>query len=130
MNQEVITAIVAASLAEAKAIGLPITVSLVDMGGHLLALQRMEGCSYFGIEASQKKAITASQLKAPTHILGDIGQKVPELQKAFDKNSEILTISGGFPISIDGVVVGGLGISGGDFAQDKLIGEKALQAIV
>jgi uncharacterized protein GlcG (DUF336 family) len=130
MTHEQITQAIATAFSEAHTFNLPITIAIVDTGGHLLALQRMEGCSYFSIEASQKKAITASQLKSPTHILADIGNKVPELQKAFDKNLSILTLAGGFPIFLDGKVVGGLGISGGDFNQDKHIGEKAVQAMM
>ncbi len=100
------------------------------MGGHLIALHRMDGCSFFGIDVSQKKAVTSSQLKAPTHILADIVQKVPELQKAFDKNLSILTIAGGFPITQSGQIIGGIGISGGDFNQDKTVGEKAIQSLL
>ncbi len=130
MRRELVDKMINAALAEADSLKIAITISLVDMGGHLIALRRTENCGFFGIEVSKKKAVTASQLKMPTHILADIGQKVPELQKAFDKDSNILTIAGGFPIFIDSVLVGGLGISGGDFNQDKMIGEKALQAIL
>ncbi len=129
MTEELISKLIEAALSEAKALKIPITVSIVDMGGHLIALQRMMGCSYFGIDVSQKKAITASQLKAPTHILSGITQKYPELQKAFDKNLFILAIAGGFPIFQNGQIIGGIGISGGDFIQDKTIGEKAIAAV-
>ena len=129
MKQDLIDGIINAALAEADNLKIAITISLVDLGGHLTALRRTENCSFFGIEVSKKKAITASQLKMPTHVLADIGKKVPDLQKAFDKDLNILAIAGGFPIVIDGILVGGLGISGGDFNQDKIIGEKALQAI-
>ena len=129
MNEEHIKQIIAVAIAEANAINTPITISVVDMGGHLIALWRMAGCSYFGVSVSRQKAVTASQLKAPTHVLSEIGLKVPALQQAFDKNPDILTISGGFPLIIEGQVVGGVGISGGDFEQDKAIGAKAAQAI-
>ncbi len=129
MTEELINKLISTSIAEAKALKIPITISIVDMGGHLTALQRMEGASFFSIDVSQKKAVTASQLKAPTHILQDITQKMPELEKAFAKNLSILTIAGGFPIIKDGKIIGGLGIAGGDFNQDKTIGEKAILAL-
>ena len=47
-----------------------------------------------------------------------------------DKDTKVLTLAGGFPIVQNGAIVGGLGISGGDFIQDKTIGEKALTAIL
>ena len=129
MKEDLIDKIIKAGLLEASNLKIGITLSIVDVGGHLLALRRTEGSSFFGIEVSKKKAITASQLKVPTHVLADIGQKLPELQKAFDKDVNIVTIAGGFPIVVDGNIVGGIGISGGDFNQDKMIGEKALEAI-
>lgn len=129
MNQEHIEKMLVAALTEAASQSIPIAVAIVDNGGHLVAFRRTEGCSFFGIEASRNKAITASQLKTPTHILAEIAQKVPELQAALSKNPLVLTLVGGFPIIQSGVTIGGLGVSGGDFIQDKTIGEKALQAI-
>ena len=110
---------------EATVQTIPISISIVDDAGRLVAFMRQEGCSYFAIEASRKKAITASQLKAPTHALADAAQKNPALQAAFTKNDEILTLPGGLPIVQNGKVVGGLGVAGGDFNQDKTIAEKA-----
>ena len=66
---------------------------------------------------------------SPTHVLAAIEQKVPSLQRAFDKDPHLLTLPGGFPIIVDGTVVGGLGVAGGDFDQDKAIAQKAIQAI-
>ncbi len=129
MTEELINKLISISIAEAKALKILITISIVDMGGHLTALQRMDGASFFSIDVSQKKAVTASQLKAPTPILQDITQKMPELEKAFAKNLSILAIAGGFPIMQNGKIIGGLGITGGDFNQDKTIGEKAILAL-
>lgn len=129
MKQDIVDRMIQAALRAADQLNIGITISIVDLGGHLIALRRTENSSFFGIDVSKKKAVTASQLRLPTHVLADLGQKIPDLQKAFDKDVNILTIAGGFPITIDGVLVGGLGISGGDFQQDKSIGEQALQAI-
>ena len=130
MNQDVIQKIIQAAINEATLLSVNITVSVVDMGGHLVALQRMAGCSFLALDSSQKKAVTASQLNSPTHILGEIEQKIPALQRAFDKDSHLLTLPGGFPIMISEHTVGGLGVSGGDFNQDKLIAQKAAQALL
>ena len=130
MTKHLIDKLISTAIDEATKLNVAITISIVDLGGHLVALYRMDGCSFFGIDASQKKAVTASQLKTPTHILSDITQKIPELQKAFDKNLSVLTIAGGFPITQKGQIIGGLGISGGDFDQDKKIGEKAIASLL
>jgi uncharacterized protein GlcG (DUF336 family) len=130
MNQEVVQKTIQAAIDEATRLGVPITVSIVDMGGHLVALQRMEGCSFLGLESSRKKAITASQLNSPTHALGEIEQKFPPLQRAFDKDPMLLTIPGGFPINLARKVIGGFGISGGNFEQDKAIAQKVAQSLL
>ena len=52
------------------------------------------------------------------------------LYGTIDSKGKVLTLAGGFPIVQNGAIVGGLGISGGDFVQDKTIGEKALTAIL
>ena len=129
MKSDAVEILLAAALAEATVLKVNITVAVVDTGGHLLGLRRSENCSFFALEASQKKAVTASQLNMPTHLLAEIGEKIPALQKAFDKDPKVLTLPGGFPVVLAGTVMGGLGIAGGDFAQDKAIGEKALAAL-
>lgn len=129
MNDDLIEKLIVAALAEAANQNVAITVAIVDLGGHLIALRRMNGCSFFAVEASRKKAVTASQLKAPTHVLSEIGQKMPELQQAFQANHEILTLPGGLPIHKAGEIVGGLGIAGGDFNQDKSVAEKTIQIL-
>ncbi len=129
MQQEWIEILLQAALTKAQELNLPVTVSIVDMGGHWLALRRLEGASFFGVEISKKKAVTASQFKAPTHVLNDLGRKIPDLQSAFDKDDNVLTLAGGFPIVRDGKIIGGLGVSGGDFNQDKSVGEAAIGAL-
>ena len=129
MNQEVIQKLIQAAIHEAGQLKVSITVSIVDMGGHMVALQRMEACSFLALESSRKKAITASQLNSPTHVLGDIEQKISALQRAFDKDLTLLTLPGGFPITFAGQIIGGLGVAGGDFEQDKLIAQKAVQSL-
>jgi glc operon protein GlcG len=130
MTQDVIEQMISATLLEANLLQVPITVSIVDLGGHLVAMQRMDGCSFFALDVSQKKAVTASQFKMPTHTLYELAQRVPGMEKALDKNSAILPIVGGFPVIVNEQVVGGLGISGGDADQDKAIGEKGIQALL
>ena len=53
----------------------------------------------------------------------------PELQRSLDNNNDIELLPGGFPIVLNNIIVGGIGISGGNFDQDKSIGEYALKAV-
>jgi len=127
MTQDLINQLLHRALDEASRLNISITVSVVDNGGHLLALLRQENCSYFGIEASRKKAVTASQLKLPTHMLIEISKQFSELKNSLDNNKDIELLPGGFPIRLDELVVGGIGISGGNFDQDKSIAEYSLK---
>jgi glc operon protein GlcG len=129
MNQELINKLLHRALDEAGRLNIAITVSVVDKGGHLVGLLRQENCSYFGIEASRKKAITASQLKLPSHVLSSVGKQFPELQRSLDNNEDVELLPGGFPVLLNDIVVGGIGISGGNFDQDRAIGEYAVNVV-
>lgn len=83
MKQELIDQLLLVTSQEANRLGLPITITVVDTGGHVRAMLRQEGCSYFALESSRHKAITASQLRLPSHIVGEMGQKFPALQASF-----------------------------------------------
>lgn len=130
MKQELIDQLFLAAVQEAKQQGLLITVTVVDTGGHLRAVQRQEGCSYFALESSRQKAVTASQLRMPSHVVGEVGQKFPLLQASFKANADISGLPGGFPLLWDGIVVGGLGVAGGNFDQDQAIGAAAIAILL
>lgn len=129
MKQELIDQLLGAASQEANRQRLPITVTVVDMGGHVRSVLRQEGCSYFALESSRHKAITASQLRLPSHVVGELGQQFPVLAESFKANLDISGLPGGFPIRWAGVVVGGLGVSGGNFEQDQTIGAAAVAAL-
>jgi len=126
MNQDLIDRLLTTGLAAATERNVAVTISIVDTGGHLRAVVRQAECSYFALESSRKKAVTASQLKLPTHVVGNLSQQFPALQAAFTTNPDILGLPGGVPIRVNGQVVGGLGVGGGDFAQDQQIAEAAV----
>lgn len=73
MKQELIDQLFLAAGQEAECQNLPVTLTVVDTGGHVRAVLRQEGCSYFALESSRYKAITASQLRMPSHVVGEIG---------------------------------------------------------
>ena len=129
MNQNLIDKILLIAGQEAQRQNLPVTITIVDTGGHIRTVMRQEGCSYFALESSRQKAVTASQLKIPSHIVGEIGQKFPALQASFSTNPVITGLPGGFPLQWQGQVIGGLGISGGNFEQDQSIGAVAAAAL-
>ena len=129
MNHDLVLQLTQAAHQEAQRQGVPITVSLVDTGGHVQAVLRDEACSYFALESSRQKAVTASQLRLPSHMVSELSQKFPALAVAFAGNAEVSGLPGGVPIRWQGAVVGGLGVAGGNFEQDRLIAEAALATL-
>ncbi|AMJ65698.1 GlcG/HbpS family heme-binding protein [Hymenobacter sp. PAMC 26628] len=129
MTQALLEAVLFAAQQEAQRQQLSITVTVVDTGGHVRALVRHEGCSYFALESSRLKAVTASQLRLPSHVVGELGQKFPALQASFATNPAISGLPGGFPLVWQNAVIGGVGIAGGNFEQDQAIGAACAAAI-
>ncbi len=72
MHQQLISQLLEAALHEAQQLGVPVATTLVDTGGHVRAVLREEACSYFALESSRLKAVTASQLRIPSHVVGEI----------------------------------------------------------
>lgn len=122
-----------AAISRAKEFGIAVTVAIVDAGGHLLALERMEGGRFHTVYSSTTKAVTAASNKRPTSSKGAQGQSLDALHAlglalaAGPKNWTAM--EGGFPIIVNNDCVGGIGISGGNWEQDQTIAQISLKAI-
>ena len=60
----------AAAIAKAEEFGIPVTVAIVDAGGHLLVLERMDGGRFHTVHSSTTKAVCAASNKRPTTTQG------------------------------------------------------------
>ena len=125
---------VVAALKKAAAIGVPETVCVCDDGGYPLALERMDGARITGPQIAWNKAFTAAGHHRSTHLfnLPPNGPALPGneafgIQWSFEGKFAIFV--GGFPIVVNGEVVGGVGLSGGNGEQDTQCGVAALQAL-
>jgi len=122
-----------AALAKAAEFGITVTVAIVDDGGHLLMLERMEGGRFHTVHSSTTKAITAASNKRPTTTKGAQGQELDVLHAlglalaAGPKNWTAM--EGGYPVMVENDCVGGIGVSGGDWKQDEEIAQAALNAV-
>ncbi|WP_223590579.1 GlcG/HbpS family heme-binding protein [Neobacillus bataviensis] len=110
------------------------TIAIVDDGGNLIALERMNGARITGPEIAIAKAYTASGHKRSTHLFNKEpnGPALPG-NEAFGINQmlpgKFAIFVGGFPIVVNGEVVGGIGVSGGNGEQDTAVGTAALAAL-
>src|SRR5207248_5793097 len=84
-------------------------VAVVDEGGNLMALERLDGTFAMGATISIGKARTAVLFKKPTRVFEELINKGRTAMTALDGFTPLI---GGIPIVIDGQVVGGVGVSG------------------
>lgn len=122
-----------AALSQAQRLGIAVTVAIVDAGGHLLLLERMDGGRFHTIHSSITKAVCSASNRRPTTSKGAQGQDLDTLHAlalSLAAGPERWTaMEGGFPIVIDGECVGGIGVSGGDGEQDEKIAQAAVNAV-
>ena len=124
----------AAALAKAAEIGVLETVCIVDEGGYPVVLERMDGARITGPQIAWNKAFTAAGHKRSTHLFNRPpngpalpGNEAFGIQWSFEGRFAVFV--GGFPIVVDGEVVGGVGLSGGNGEQDTACGMAALEAL-
>jgi len=121
--------IAAAAVAEAERNGWTVVVAVLDDGGHLMYLEKMDGTQLGSVTVAQEKGRTALLFKRPTKALEDAvagGRNVVMTMPG------ATPIEGGLPLVWQGQVVGAIGISGVQSFQDGQIaaaGAKVLESI-
>ncbi|MHA6792341.1 GlcG/HbpS family heme-binding protein [Pseudonocardia bannensis] len=120
--------ILAAGLARAEEIGQPMNIAVVDAGGHLLAFGRQDGAIRASIDISQRKALTAVLMNAPTAALTPLVQPGAELYGLEQTAGGMVAFGGGIPIYRDDELVGAVGVSAGSVEQDVTVAEAAVAA--
>jgi uncharacterized protein GlcG (DUF336 family) len=125
---------VQAAMKKAEEIGVLESICVVDDGGYPIALERMDGARITGPQIAWNKAFTASGHKRSTHLFNQPpngpalpGNEAFGIQWSFEGRFAIFV--GGFPIVVNGEVVGGIGLSGGNGEQDTACGVAALKAL-
>jgi|TARA_B110000196_G_scaffold294730_1_gene283948 glc operon protein GlcG len=122
-----------AAIKEAETLEIPATVAIVDAGGHLLLLERMDGGRFHTVHSSLTKAVCASSNRRITTTQGAQGQDLDVLHAiglSLAAGPERWTaMEGGYPVFVGQECVGGIGVSGGDWEQDQRIADAAVAAI-
>lgn len=124
-------AVIAAAVAEAKKLGAPGgAIAVVDDGGNLLALERLDGTFAAGSRISEGKARTAALFKRSTKDFEEIVNKGRTAMVTLDLPVGFTPLMGGVPITVGGEIVGAIGVSGAASAQqDEEIAVAAAAAI-
>lgn len=121
---------IAAAEAKATEIGVPVCIAIADTGGNVKAFSRMDGAPLPSSQVAQDKAYTAVGFGRPTHEWHDIiKDDAPLAAGALPGIKRLVIFGGGYPVQVDGAVVGAIGVSGGSYAEDQQVAEAGLAAL-
>jgi uncharacterized protein GlcG (DUF336 family) len=109
-------------------IGVPMCVAVVDESGVLVAFERMDGGKVSSVSIAIDKAWTAACARNETRFYGDeANPKSPTWRIKGTNEGRFTVIGGGVPLTSDGEVVGGIGVSSGTAEQDEDVAHAAVQ---
>lgn len=120
--------VLAAAQAEARKNGWNVAIAVVDTSGNLVAVEKMDQTQTAGAQVAIDKAVSAAIYRRSTKIFedavakGGVGLRVLNLRGAS-------AVEGGFPIFVDGKVVGGIGVSGVNADQDGAAAKAGADAL-
>ncbi len=118
--------LMAAAQAEARRHDWIVAIAILDDGGHLLHLERMDGASPANAAIAVEKARTAAVSRRPSRMWEErvAGGRISMLKMP------VLPVTGGVPIVVDGVCVGGIGASGVQSQEDEQIVQAGIDALL
>ncbi|BCJ67381.1 MULTISPECIES: heme-binding protein [Polymorphospora] len=123
-------AVIAAAVAKAEEMGFAVTVAVVDESGVLKAYERMDGAALVSVQLAQDKAYTSVGFGLSSDGWYDfIKEDGPLAMGAPSGIDRLVTFGGGYPIKVDDVVVGGIGVSGGHYTQDMEVAKAGLAVL-
>ena len=119
--------VMAAAEAEAMKNNWPMAIVVLDSSGHTVMLHKLDNTQYGSIRVAEDKAHTALDFRRPSKVFedlvaqGGIGMRTLGLRGA-------TPIEGGFPIIVDGKIIGAIGASGGTAPQDGQVAKAGADA--
>ena len=116
----------AAAEAEARKTGWNMAIAIVDAAGNTILFERLDDTQPGSIAVALNKARTAANFKRPTKALEDM---VTAGRTVFLAIEGLLPLQGGVPVTIEGKVIGAVGVSGGTAAQDEQVALAAVGAL-
>ena len=127
--ESVVDTVVEACEQEAKRLGIPVVIAIVDASGSLVYQRRMERALGVSRELAPNKAYTAVAFRCGTEKLGAVVQPGTPLYGIETMvKRPIVLFGGGEPLMLENHLIGGLGISGGTVKEDVLIVNAGLRA--
>ena len=101
-------------------------IAVVDDGGHLVYLQRIDGTQTGSIDVAIGKARTSAAFKRPTKVFDELAKTRPSITSI---STNAVLLEGGVPVMVGGQLVGAVGVSGVTSQQDAQIAEAGIAAL-
>lgn len=120
--------VVAGAEAEARKNNWPVVIAILDSGGNIVLLQRLDNTQFGSVEVARQKAWSAVAYRRPSKVWQDVvagggaGLRILKLEGA-------APFEGGLPILVDGRIVGAIGVSGVTGEQDGQIAKAGVDAL-
>src|SRR6266480_4924859 len=124
LTEEASLKMLAAGVAKANELGCKVSLAIVDQSCRLVAFLMMDGARHFSIVTTQRKAITSASQRQPTGY-------APE-ENALSmtvRMGDFTNVPGGFPIEVNGEVIGAVAAGGAKTEQDVEVAKAALAAL-
>jgi uncharacterized protein GlcG (DUF336 family) len=130
LSSELAGKLLAAAERKAEEMGKGFTIAVVDESGVLKAFLRMDTAPLLTVQVAQDKAYTAAGFGLSTDGWHDFIKDDPPLAAGAPAGIDRLVVfGGGYPVIIDGAIVGAVGVSGGHYSEDMKVAQAALEVL-
>jgi glc operon protein GlcG len=116
----------AAAEAEARKNNWTVAIAILDAGGHLILFEKIDDTQLGSINVAIGKARTALNFKRPTKALEEI---IAGGRQVFLAVEGVTPLQGGLPVTVDGKVIGAVGVSGVMSSQDEQVAQAAVNVL-
>ena len=127
LTQSLALKILEAITNKAEELGIKINAAVVDEGANLKAFIRMDEAALLSSEIAQNKAYTAAAFGKPTHEWYPMIKDEPALLTGIVHTNKLVVFGGGIPLMFNGIIVGGIGVSGGTSEEDVQCAQAGLE---
>jgi uncharacterized protein GlcG (DUF336 family) len=129
ISSEAAYAVIEAAQRKAQVMGVAMVIAVVDESGVLKAFSRMDGAPLLSVEIAKDKAYTAAGFGLATHEWFDFIKNDAPLLHGIPNVPRLIVFGGGYPLRVDGQMIGAVGTSGGHYSQDMEVAEAGVAAL-
>lgn len=128
ISRDAAAGLIAAALDAGRDLGIDLAVAVTDATGSLRAFERADGAPFLTASVAVDKAWSAASFGYPTHVWNDYVTNDPKVAPLAHL-PRMVAVGGGYPILENGMLIGGIGISGGTYQQDQDAAVAALRKL-